>query len=280
MKRRGESGFALLFVFVLAAAIAIALYMEIPRVAFESQRFREQQLIDRGEQYKRAIQLFYRKYRTYPQNLDDLETTRNIRFLRRRYKDPMTGKDEWRLIHVGPGGVLTDSLIQPANPAGKDKDKDKQTADGSQPGGDSGQPGQPGEGVNMALRRPSDRVVGEGPGGGDQSGNPDDPNQPQYPQAPQYGQPQYPGQPGQPAYPGQPGYPGQPQYPGQPGQPAYPGQPQYPGQPVYPGQPGYPAQPGQPAYPGQPQYPGQPGYPVQPQYPGQPGQPGQPYGYP
>ena len=39
----------------------------------------------------------------YPQNLDDLETTRNIRFLRRRYKDPMTGKDAWRLIHVGPG---------------------------------------------------------------------------------------------------------------------------------------------------------------------------------
>ena len=23
----------------------------------------------------------------------------------------MTGKDEWRLIHVGPGGVFTDSLI-------------------------------------------------------------------------------------------------------------------------------------------------------------------------
>ena len=23
----------------------------------------------------------------------------------------MTGKDEWRLIHVGPGGVFTDSLV-------------------------------------------------------------------------------------------------------------------------------------------------------------------------
>ena len=108
MKRREDSGFAMLFVFVMAAAIAIGLYMEMPRVAFESQRQKEQMLIDRGGQYQRAIQLFYRKYRTYPQNLDDLETTRNIRFLRRRYKDPMTGKDEWRLIHVGPGGVLTD----------------------------------------------------------------------------------------------------------------------------------------------------------------------------
>ena len=39
MKRRSESGFAMLLVFVLAAAIAISLYMEMPRVAVESQRF-------------------------------------------------------------------------------------------------------------------------------------------------------------------------------------------------------------------------------------------------
>jgi type II secretory pathway pseudopilin PulG len=75
----------LLLVFVMAAAIAITLYIEVPRIAFESQRTREQMAIDRALQYKRAIQLFYRKYQTYPQTLDDLETTRNIRFLRRRY---------------------------------------------------------------------------------------------------------------------------------------------------------------------------------------------------
>ncbi len=80
MKRRslkkchGESGFAMLLVFVMAAAIAITLYIEVPRIAFESQRTREQMAIDRGLQYERAIQLFYRKYRTYPQTLDDLET--------------------------------------------------------------------------------------------------------------------------------------------------------------------------------------------------------------
>src|ERR1700693_790781 len=119
MKTRTESGFAMLLVFVFAAAIAITMYMEMPRVAFESQRQREHLLITRGEQYERGIQLFYRKYHTYPQNLDDLETTKNMRFLRRRYKDPMTGKDEWRLIHVGPGGQLTDSLVTPLTPAGQ-----------------------------------------------------------------------------------------------------------------------------------------------------------------
>src|SRR6202161_4160838 len=115
MRKRGESGFALLLVFVMAAAIAITLYIEVPRIAFESQRAREQMAIDRGLQYKRAIQLFYRKYQTFPQTLDDLETTRNIRFLRHRYLDPLTRK-EYRFLHVGPSGQLTDSLIQPPAP--------------------------------------------------------------------------------------------------------------------------------------------------------------------
>lgn len=115
MRKREESGFALLLVFVMAAAIAITLYMEVPRIAFESQRAREQKTIDRALQYQRGIQLFYRKYQIYPQTLDDLETTRNIRFLRKRYLDPLTGK-EFRLLHVGPTGQLTDSLVQPPAP--------------------------------------------------------------------------------------------------------------------------------------------------------------------
>lgn len=108
--RRGESGFAVLLVFAMAATIALMLYMELPRVAFEAQRQREELLIQRGEAYKRAIQLYFRKFKTYPQSIDALENTNGIRFLRRRYPDPLTGKDDWRLIHIGPGGVFTDSL--------------------------------------------------------------------------------------------------------------------------------------------------------------------------
>src|ERR1700722_41716 len=112
-KRRGspESGFAVLFVYAMAATIAITLYMELPRVAFEAQRDKEQLLIDRGEQYSRAITLFVRKFNRYPPDFDALDNTQNHRFLRKRYVDPMTGKEEWRLIHVGPGGVFTDSLV-------------------------------------------------------------------------------------------------------------------------------------------------------------------------
>lgn len=106
-----ESGFAMLFVFLLAAVVAISLYMELPRVVFEAQRSREELLIARGEQYKRAIQLYFRATRQYPPSLDALENTNNRRFLRKRYKDPMTGEEDWRIVHAGPGGVLTDSLV-------------------------------------------------------------------------------------------------------------------------------------------------------------------------
>ena len=109
---RGESGYALLLIFAMAATFALMLYVELPRVAFEKQRDREQVLIQHGEQYKRAIQLYFRKFKNYPPTIEALENTNNVRFLRRRYPDPLTGKDEWRLIHVGPGGIFTDSLTQ------------------------------------------------------------------------------------------------------------------------------------------------------------------------
>ena len=111
-RRQNESGFALLLVFLMAAAVSIMLYRQLPRAAFESQRGKEELLQDRGEQYIRAIQLYVAKWRRFPADLDSLEKTNNVRYLRRRYKDPMTGKDEWRAVHVDGAGQLTDSIIQ------------------------------------------------------------------------------------------------------------------------------------------------------------------------
>lgn len=118
--RKPESGFALLLIFCLAAIVGVMLYAATPRVAFEAQRDQEQLLIDRGEQYRRAIQLYFRALHRYPARLEDLENTANQRFLRRRYDDPISGKSEWRLIHVGPGGVLVDSVNKPAPKPGKE----------------------------------------------------------------------------------------------------------------------------------------------------------------
>ncbi|MCE5306724.1 MAG: hypothetical protein LLG20_03695 [Acidobacteriales bacterium] len=135
-KPEGERGFALLFVFLMAASIAIMFYMELPRAAFESQRVKEGMLVERGEQYARAIRLYVRKWNKYPANLEELEDTNGVRYLRRRYRDPMTGKEEWRLIHVGPGGVFTDSLIydKAQKVQGVDSDKDKSEGKDSKSG--------------------------------------------------------------------------------------------------------------------------------------------------
>ena len=60
-RRNEQQGFALLFVFAMAASIACILYLEIPRVAFEAQRSREELLMSRGKEYIRGVQLFVRK---------------------------------------------------------------------------------------------------------------------------------------------------------------------------------------------------------------------------
>jgi hypothetical protein len=121
-QRRKDSGFAMLLVFLMAACIAITLYTEVPRVAFEAERQRELLLVDRGNQFKRAIQVFVtdktnNPMRRFPATLDELESFNGHRYLRHRYVDPMTGKDEWRLVHMN-GGILTDSVTTQANPNG------------------------------------------------------------------------------------------------------------------------------------------------------------------
>jgi len=162
-RRNSESGYALLFVFAMAATAAVMLYMELPRVAFEAQRDKEQLLIDRGEQYSRAIQLFVRKNNRFPTDIEALENTQSIRFLRKRYKDPMTGKEDWRLIHVGPGGVFTDSLIYNKKKQGDKNAPQTFIAEMQQIGGNTAGPE---GGVNQATRRrPSE-----------QSGAPGNPN--------------------------------------------------------------------------------------------------------
>jgi hypothetical protein len=111
-RRSNQRGSALLIVFVFAAMVAIMLYREMPVAAFEAQRQKEQLLINRGNEYKRAVKLYVRKFQTFPSSMQALENTNRMRFLRNRYVDPYTGKDDWRLLHAGPGGIILDSKIK------------------------------------------------------------------------------------------------------------------------------------------------------------------------
>jgi type II secretory pathway pseudopilin PulG len=99
--RKGEQGFLLVGVIVMAALILIALSVAAPIVAKDLKREKELEAKHRGEQYVRAIRLFYQKNNSYPASVKALEKTNNVRYLRQHYLDPMTGKDDWRLIGLG-----------------------------------------------------------------------------------------------------------------------------------------------------------------------------------
>jgi type II secretory pathway pseudopilin PulG len=100
-RKRSEDGFVLLSVLILLVVFVIAMAVAAPRIAASIQRDRDVETMERGKQYIRAIQLYYRKFNAYPPNIDALVKTNDIRFLRKRYLDPMTGKDDWKLVYFG-----------------------------------------------------------------------------------------------------------------------------------------------------------------------------------
>jgi type II secretory pathway pseudopilin PulG len=102
---QGEDGVILLAVLFLVILILIALAVAAPSMARSIQRDKEVELMHRGDQYKRAIKLYYKKFGAYPTSIDQLLNTNQIRFLRKRYSDPITGKDDWRIIHLGEAKV-------------------------------------------------------------------------------------------------------------------------------------------------------------------------------
>jgi type II secretory pathway pseudopilin PulG len=99
--RENEQGFLLVGLVVAIFIILLFLAVAAPTVAHELRREQEVETVYRGNQYVRAIQLYYRKFGHYPGSMEQLEKTSEIRFLRKQYVDPMTGKADWRLIKVG-----------------------------------------------------------------------------------------------------------------------------------------------------------------------------------
>ena len=107
-RHRSDAGFSLAALIFFAAAASILAAAAVPAYQMQAKREREKELIFRGEEYTRAIQKYQRKFGVYPASIDQLVQTNGLRFLRRVYKDPITGKD-FRLIRVNPDGSLSGS---------------------------------------------------------------------------------------------------------------------------------------------------------------------------
>jgi hypothetical protein len=84
---------------LFVALLAIGSMAWIQKIDFQVKRDREEELIHRGVQYSRAIRRYVKKFGRYPARIEDLQATSNIHFLRKRYKDPITGKD-FKFLHM------------------------------------------------------------------------------------------------------------------------------------------------------------------------------------
>ena len=88
----GERGYAMAALLVMIGVMAVLMSAALPVWRHDTQREKEAELIFRGEQYVRAIRLFQLRMGNgiYPPSFDVLVQQH---FLRKRYKDPITGKD-------------------------------------------------------------------------------------------------------------------------------------------------------------------------------------------
>jgi len=91
----------LLAILLIMALMIIAATFEAPRLVQQIKRDREEEMIHRGTEYARAIKKFYKKFGRYPANLEQLDNTNQIRFIRKRYKDPLTRDGKWKLLNYG-----------------------------------------------------------------------------------------------------------------------------------------------------------------------------------
>ena len=100
VRRNGEQGYVLITLLLMVAIMAIMAATLVTSIKFDVKRDREEEMIHRGVQYSRAIRVYYKKFGRYPMRIEDLENTNQQRFLRKRYKDPLTGRD-FKLLHFG-----------------------------------------------------------------------------------------------------------------------------------------------------------------------------------
>jgi type II secretory pathway pseudopilin PulG len=108
--RRGELGYAMAALLVMMAVMAVLMTVAMPVWRHEAQREKEEEAIWRGTQIARAIALYFQKTRAFPTSIDVLVEGR---YLRKKYKDPLTKDGEWQLI---PAGATNQQ--QPGTPVG------------------------------------------------------------------------------------------------------------------------------------------------------------------
>src|SRR5262245_15494967 len=111
--QRRDDGYIMVALLVSMAVAAVWMTVLVPAWRQQALRQKEDDLIFRGEQYARAIALYYNKNQAYPPTVDVLVTQK---FLRKKWKDPITDKDFLLVPAPSPTGQ---QQAQPVGGAGR-----------------------------------------------------------------------------------------------------------------------------------------------------------------
>lgn len=115
-RRDDERGYLMVALLALMSAMAIMLTVALPAWHTLAQREKEAELIFRGEQYARAITLYQRKFaNASPSSIDVLVDNK---FLRKKYKDPITNDDFQTLMGAPGGSAIRQNPNPPAQGGG------------------------------------------------------------------------------------------------------------------------------------------------------------------
>jgi type II secretory pathway pseudopilin PulG len=144
---------------VALSIMAVMLTVVMPVWKHTAQREKEEELVFRGRQYVHAIGLFQRKFaNAFPPNIDVLV---DQRFLRKKYKDPITNDD---FVPIPAGGGVSGSPQQPGGQRGATGSTSPSASTGgrgqAQPAASSTQPGGRTGGPPVSTQNPGQAAGG------------------------------------------------------------------------------------------------------------------------
>jgi type II secretory pathway pseudopilin PulG len=176
-RRKSQQGYILLILLLFVALLSIGFLAAVRKVDFQVKRDREEELIHRGVQYSRAVRRYFKKFGRYPTRIEELESTNNVRFLRKRYKDPMnrdpkTGQErDFKILRLQDVQMSFNSAPTPGLVAASDL----ASADPAQASAEvqAGAPGALNGGTAPIGRGPSAIAGQQNPSTSDQEAQPD-----------------------------------------------------------------------------------------------------------
>jgi type II secretory pathway pseudopilin PulG len=165
----------LLFLMLAVAVLMITMLGVARNYRRSIVRDREVEMIHRGEGYERAVKRYYRKFGNYPPSIEALENTNKVRFLRKRYKDPMSVDGAWKLVHVGDVVLKVGGGVMPTQPTsggapGTSGTTPPASTDGSTPGSNTSGSNDPTQGLGGTTGGTIGGTTG-GTTGGDTGGS-------------------------------------------------------------------------------------------------------------